>query len=89
MQFLSWFILGLLLSAFSIVSINRSVSILFYYKSMRTYWMRYVFRLLLVGFGLLLAVQWGAEQILAVFFGLIIFRLMMLFPKFARYFTRS
>ena len=89
MNYLSWFLLGSLLSALSVVSINRAISVLYEHGSMRIFWVRYVFRLMLAGTGLLLAVQWGVEQILAVFCGLIFFRLLILFPKFTRYFSQS
>ena len=89
MQLISWFVLGLSLSAISVVSINRTISMMRANGSMKSFWTRYIFRLVITGLGLLLAVQWGVKQILAVFLGLITFRMFLLLPRFTHYFSQS
>lgn len=88
MQYLGWFILGMLLSVISVKSIDRTITQLSRYRSARLLWSRYLYRLLIAGLGLLVAVQWGTKQLLAVFIGILIFRWFLLVPKFYYYFYK-
>jgi len=85
MQYIGWFAFGLLLSVVNILSLNHSVSGLHDLRSTRTFWIGYTFRLALTGLGLLLAVQFGHIQLLAVFLGILVLRWALLLPKFNRF----
>jgi hypothetical protein len=85
MHLLSWFILGLAINAICIASIIRTVSTVSVYRSMKSFWSGYMFRYVLIGLGLLLAVQWGVQQSLAVFLGLITLRIALLFSGYTRF----
>lgn len=83
MFYLVWLIFGVVLSVLSLMSISRTISVIFRRRSMRIFWSRYIFRFCLVGLGLLIAVQWGAGALLAVFLGFQLFRWSLIIPGIA------
>jgi hypothetical protein len=89
MLIVGWFLLGLLLGASNLNSIQHAVSRLFEYRVMRIFWTNYVTRLMITGCGLLLAVQWGIIPLLAMFLGILIFHWALLFPSIRNVLIRS